>query len=119
MSIRIALLTMLGGGLGAFSRSLINQILPFSPKTFSLGTFSINMLGCLLIGYFFSKLESETQKYFWITGILGGFTTFSGFGMELMRYLQERSFMLFAVYSLLSVSIGLFMVWVGQKLASY
>ena len=112
------ILIALGGCIGAVTRGFINRWLPFVPNQFSWGTFGINLLGCLFIGILWSKLESDTQKLFWITGILGGFTTFSGFGLELLRYLQHKEYSLVFSYGLGSLILGVLMVWVGQKLAA-
>jgi len=117
MNLKIVLLTALGGSIGATLRSLINKILPFQPVQFSYGTFTINLLGCLFIGILWSKLNSDFSKSFWITGILGGFTTFSGFGLEILRYLDAKEYIFMFGYAILSVVLGVFMVWVGQKIA--
>jgi fluoride ion exporter CrcB/FEX len=58
------------------------------------------------------------QKAFWITGVLGGLTTFSGLGLELMRYLNEKNIQLAVLYGCSSLIIGILLVWFGQKLAS-
>lgn len=117
MNLKIVLLIALGGSIGATLRGLINKILPFQSLQFSYGTFAINLLGCFLIGVFWTKLNSELSKSFWITGILGGFTTFSGFGLEILRYLEAKEFGLMFGYAIASVVLGVFMVWVGQKIA--
>ncbi len=117
MNLKIVLLIALGGSIGATLRGLINKILPFQSFQFSYGTFSINLLGCLLIGILWSKLDSDLSKSFWITGVLGGFTTFSGFGLEMLRYLEAKEFGLMFGYAIMSVILGVFMVWVGQRIA--
>ncbi len=117
MNLKIVLLIALGGSIGATLRSLINKIIPFQPLQFSYGTFTINLLGCLFIGILWSRLNSDLTKSFWITGILGGFTTFSGFGLEILRYLDAKEYGLMFGYAIMSVILGVFMVWVGQKIA--
>jgi len=74
------------------------------------------MIGCFLIGFLWGKIESTTLKYFWVTGVLGGLTTFSGMGLELFRYFNDKAFGLMAIYGMLSLLVGIFMVWLGQKL---
>lgn len=106
----------LGGGLGTLLRGVTNKWLPFETSSFAWGTFSVNMIGCFLIGFLWGKIESVTLKYFLVTGVLGGLTTFSGMGLELFRYFNDKAFGLMAIYGFLSLAIGIFMVWLGQKL---
>lgn len=117
MNFKLILLTALGGSIGATLRGLINKISPFQPHYFSFGTLIINLFGCFLIGFLWLKLPSESSKSFWITGILGGFTTFSGFGLEILRYFEAKEFLLMTLYTIISVILGVFLVWVGQKIA--
>lgn len=108
----------LGGALGSIFRGAMNRFIPFQLNTFSWSTFTVNMLGCLLIGFLWLKIESDYQKAFWITGFLGGLTTFSGLGLELMRYLNEKNYSLAVIYGLSSLLVGILLVWLGQKLAN-
>ena len=117
MNLKIVLLIAFGGSIGATLRGFINKIIPFQPLQFSYGTFAINLLGCFFIGILWTKLNSELSKSFWITGILGGFTTFSGFGLEILRYLEAKEYGLMFGYAITSVVLGVIMVWVGQKIA--
>ncbi len=107
-----------GGAIGSILRALISFLLPFQLSSFSWGTFLVNMIGCFLIGWLWVKLENPALKAFLVTGLLGGLTTFSGLGLELFRYFNEKSYFLFATYALVSVFIGIFLVWFGQKLAA-
>ena len=117
MNLKIILLIALGGSVGATLRGLINKIMPFQPLQFSYGTFAINLLGCFFIGVLWNRLNSDFSKSFWITGVLGGFTTFSGFGLEILRYLDAKEFGLMFGYAIMSVILGVLMVWAGQKIA--
>ncbi len=118
MSYTFYLWVGLGGALGSILRGAMNRLIPFQLNTFSWSTFVVNMLGCLLIGFLWLKIESDDQKAFWVTGFLGGLTTFSGLGLELMRYLNEKNYGLAVIYGLSSVLVGILLVWLGQKLAS-
>jgi CrcB protein len=118
MSFTLYLWIGLGGALGSVLRGALNHYIPFHVQGFSWSTFIVNMLGCLLIGLLWVKLENEIQKAFWITGVLGGLTTFSGLGLELMRYLNEKNIQLAVLYGCSSLIIGILLVWFGQKLAS-
>lgn len=119
MSFSFYAYTALGGALGSILRGSINKYIPFDRFDFSWGTFSVNLIGCFLIGFLWLKMDNEVQKAFWITGFLGGLTTFSGFGMEIMRYLGDKNYPLAVLYGISSVILGIILVWFGQKLASF
>lgn len=84
----------IGGGLGASLRFLINYSITsrFPQIYFPLATFCINVLGCFCIGAI-GGLSSrwgfpDTIRLFLATGILGGFTTFSSFGIETITLIR-------------------------------
>ena len=113
----------LGGGLGAMSRYGISLlVMHFYPLArFPLATFSVNFIGCLLIGVLASCLSafsasSESLKLFLITGFLGGFTTFSAFGLETLILLRRGDIGIAGFNIALSVFCCLFAVWFGLKL---
>ena len=118
------LIVGLGGFIGASSRYFIaNFVQGNIPKTvFPFGTIVVNLIGCLLIGFLVGYLESknlltENVKLFLIIGILGGFTTFSAFGIETLN-LVNKGHLLFAFnYVTASVVLGLGSVWFGHYLA--
>ena len=75
-----ALLVFLGGGLGSALRYGFGKIFQTVPGAFPMSTFTVNILGCFLIGIFMGyglKTEtlSENQSILLITGFCGGFTT--------------------------------------------
>ena len=77
----------IGGGLGSIARYGIGLIVPKYESGFPTNTFLVNIIGCFLIGLliaFFQKTNSfhTTISLFFITGICGGFTTFSSFSVE-------------------------------------
>jgi CrcB protein len=87
-------LAALGGGIGAALRFLLSgYVIAFAPTLkFPLGTFLINIIGCAAIGAIAglsTKHEvSEGLGIFIVTGILGGFTTFSAFGLETVTLIR-------------------------------
>jgi CrcB protein len=115
MSFQFYLLTAIGGALGSMFRGILSKFIPFHPEQFAFATFSVNMLGCFFIGFLWMKLDHELLKAFAITGFLGGLTTFSGLGLELLRYFNEKQFALGVFYGILSLILGIFLVWLGQK----
>lgn len=87
---------------------------------FPWATFSVNILGCFLIGIVFSAFEkgdmSNDWKLFLATGILGGFTTFSAFSMESLQLMRSGNAMLAMSYVLTSVVIGIVFSFLGYTL---
>lgn len=111
----------LGGFLGAISRFALGEWL-HSDHGFPIGTLAVNLLGCLVLGWFlaFAKrksLRSETVLLVG-TGFLGAFTTFSTFSVETVNLLLARQGGLALTYVLGSIFIGLFFAYLGFKLAN-
>ena len=104
-----------GGVIGTLIRGFINSLFPFQVHHFGWATFIINTIGCFLIGFLWQYMQSYEQRLFVVTGILGSFTTFSGFGMEVISYFNEKLYGPGLMYLAVSVSVGIFMVWLGQR----
>ncbi len=92
----------LGGALGAVLRYLsIMTIMTFLNSSFPLGTLLVNVVGSLIMGVLVGGLDSmawfDTRTtLFLITGVLGGFTTFSTFSMDAIKLLDSgQAFMAF------------------------
>ena len=90
--------------------------------SFPLATFVTNVLGCLLIGLFFGYFEkqnalSQDLKFFLITGLCGGYTTFSAFSNENIQLLQTNQVLTAFLYIGLSIFVGLLATWCGLTLA--
>jgi CrcB protein len=113
-------LVALGGGFGALIRFLLSGwIQANNATTFPFGTFTVNILGCFLIGIAWATLSSHPQNLwtpFLMIGILGGFTTFSTFGLESIQFYQAGKTGILLAYVLLSNIVGLLAVLVGIKL---
>lgn len=112
------LLVAIGGAIGSIARFklselMVNQAIYWK---FPLGTFTVNILGCLVIGALAGladqcELFSPDWKLFLFTGLLGGFTTFSAFGLETMMLLRNGDMMTALLYVLLSVIIGIALMY--------
>ncbi len=111
------LLVGAGSFLGGAGRYLVSCILR-SSAGFPWGTFTVNVLGCLLIGLLWgwsvrSLQTSSPLMLFLSVGFCGGFTTFSTFSKEGLALLQSGSYGLYAFYVLTSIALGLLAVLVG------
>ncbi|MCW2863268.1 MAG: CrcB family protein [Actinoallomurus sp.] len=112
----------LGGGLGSVARYLLSTALPVRPGQFPWATFLINLSGCLLLGALmvFVLEVWPPRRYvrpFAGIGILGGFTTFSTFAVEIRGLAAHDAWALADAYALSSLVGGVAAVWCGITLA--
>jgi len=112
----------IGSFLGGIARYLMSRAVQNSiASAFPYGTMAVNLLGCLLIGFIFGISErtnilSDEWRIFLTVGFCGGFTTFSTFANENMTLLRDGNFISFALYTGLSVFLGLVAVFFGNAL---
>ena len=117
--IKTLLLVGAGGFLGSVSRFLASRLIQSNlPSAFPFGTFFVNITGCLLIGIIYgfsdrSSLLTPGWKMFLAAGFCGGFTTFSTFANENLALLRDGNFFHFALYSGLSVFLGITATFFG------
>ena len=116
--IKDLLLVGLGSGLGGMCRYLVSQLLVTTQNGFPWGTFTVNIVGSLLIGLLWglsSRLPSLSPvlTLLFMVGFCGGFTTFSTFSREGLSLLQTQNYTLFLLYTLASVVLGILAVMVG------
>ena len=117
-----ALLVGLGGFIGSILRYgvgvLCKNHLGASLSTdFPFGTLLVNIVGSFLIGLALVRPElSENQKLLLVTGVLGGFTTFSAFSWEALELLNQQKFTYFAYYFGLTLALGLLAAYLGSKI---
>jgi CrcB protein len=112
-----------GGFLGSAARYATGMLALRLPVAhdFAYGTMIVNLVGCLLIGLLAGVVElrpdviSEEGRVFLFVGLLGGFTTFSAFGLDTLQLMRENA-MGFALLNVgLQVTLGLLGVWVGME----
>jgi CrcB protein len=112
----------LGGGLGSVARYLVSTAIPVRPGHFPWATFLINMGGCLALGalmVFVLELWPPRRyvRPFAGIGVLGGFTTFSTFTVEIRGLAAHDAWVLADAYALNSLVGGVVAVWCGITLA--
>lgn len=115
-----------GGALGAIARwKLGGWLLHLTvQEKFPYATFAVNVTGCLVIGVLAGLAErhgmfSQATRLFLFTGLLGGFTTFSAFGLETLFLLRRGEPWIAALYVVASVLVGLVAVWAGWRGADW
>jgi len=118
------LLVFIGAGLGGLMRFLASTAVQKACNgwVFPLGTFVVNITGCLAIGFLAQLAESKNllqpeYRAFFLIGILGGYTTFSSFGYETLQLIRSGEFVYATANAVLQVVLGLFFVWLGSVLA--
>lgn len=113
------LLVFLGGGLGSVSRFGVSLLsVKMFGERFPAGTLTVNLAGCLLIGLLFSlgterNIIGPSARLFFMTGFMGGLTTFSSFGLESINLAREGLVDLSIINIALNNAGGLVMVIIG------
>ena len=122
---RALLLVAGGGALGSVARYLLSGFVLHRTTDwrFPLGTFVVNVLGCLAVGVIGGMIVkhdtfSSDARLFLLTGLAGGFTTFSAFGLETFYLVRRAEYLVAAGYVISSVLLGLLVLWVGFALVS-
>ena len=117
------LLVGIGGFLGSIGRFLLSglghRLTPYVGIPF--GTFLVNIVGCLLIGFLNGLADSRQlfgadTRVFLIIGVLGGFTTYSTFGHETLALLRDAEVLKAVASVTMHVVAGLGAVWFGDFL---
>ena len=122
---KIAMVGM-GGAMGAISRYLVYEaaILWAKNAWLPLGTITVNICGCFVIGFLGGLAETREiftpdMRAFIFIGFLGGFTTFSTFGFETFFFIRNGQPGMALANTALQVSAGLVAVWGGISLSRF
>lgn len=118
------LLVGIGGLIGSILRYWLSGWVQQALKTslYPLGTLTVNLLGCLVIGFLAGLVEQRgvfgpEARAFAFIGVLGGFTTFSTFSNETFSLLQDGQTLPALVNIGLHLVFGIGAVWLGRTLA--
>jgi CrcB protein len=122
---KIWILIFVGGGIGSLCRYLVSRSINSSVVSgFPYGTFLVNITGCFLIGFFvfyFTDarfgVTSLQWRLFLVTGICGGYTTFSAFSYENIQLFESNQVFTFLAYTFGSVILGLLATFSGVLIA--
>lgn len=116
------MLVALGGAMGSAARYKFSGWVLHHTITwrFPASTFTVNVLGCLAAGVIAGLITKHDfftpdTRLLLITGILGGFTTFSAFGLETMLLLKRGELLIATCNVVLSVIAGLLALWIGLE----
>ena len=119
---KMMFLAGLGGFVGTCLRYATGRLCHlFVVGAFPLGTFIVNIVGSFIIGILFGMAErthaiTPAISALLITGFCGGFTTFSSFANDSFLLLQQRHWIVMLIYIIVSVVLGILMVWLGRAL---
>ena len=115
-----------GGFIGAILRYLVSGYIQdiSGSVSFPYGTFAVNIIGCFLIGIFYSLSElqigiSGETRLLVMVGLFGSFTTYSTFGSETLTLLQDQRFLSAVANVTAHIIIGLVAVLVGRLLVTF
>ena len=117
--IKLMLLAGAGGFIGTCCRYLTNRLyLTYFKTTLPLATFTVNILGCFLVGLILGMMNrvgliSPKLNAFLVVGFCGGFTTFSTFSYETFTLGMNGELLLSLLYIGTSIILGLIAVWLG------
>jgi len=111
-----------GGALGALARYGVGTAFPYLPGGMPLATMVVNVSGCLLIGMLLTLITGDSPAHrllrpFLGVGVLGGYTTFSTYVLDIQQALAAGNPPVALVYLGLTLVLGLLAVWAGLQLA--
>ena len=114
----------LGSAAGGVARFAVARLWPWMPGAWPVATMVVNVVGSFLIGLLSVILTSraahpasvEAARVFWMTGVLGGFTTYSAFALETVALGSEGEWSRAVLYVMITVVVCLFAAVAGRAL---
>ena len=122
---KVLLSVALGGAIGATARYLFENYLgTWVGAGFPWATFTINVVGSFMLGVFVALTAlvwspSATLRAFLVIGVLGGFTTFSAFSLDVMLLAERGRLETALLYSLASLSLAVGALFTGLRLTRW
>jgi CrcB protein len=119
------ILVIVGGGIGSVGRYLLTLLATsWFGSSFPLGTLGVNLSGCFLIGLGFALADngiiSPSVRLFFMTGFLGGLTTFSTYALESISFFRSaemtNAFINIALNNIGGLCLVLIGIWLGRLL---
>lgn len=113
-----------GGAMGALSRYIIDFIITrYYPMHFPLGTLTVNLIGCFIIGVafkiFYHEIIHTRFNPFIITGFLGALTTFSSYAYTTLILLEKGKYFLAGSNLLANNVLGILFAFLGAKITDF
>ena len=113
-----------GGATGAILRYILTNLSKTLFMSNVYGTLTVNIIGCFLIGYLitsdFSKNINENfVKFFLIIGLLGSFTTFSAFSLEVVDLIISKKILIALIYISISIFICILFAYLGMLINKF
>ena len=119
MMFKHILLVGLGGAVGSIARYICQKYLNNAfPDAFPMGTFLVNISGCLAIGMLYGltsnyAIFTTELRLLLMAGFCGGFTTFSAYTLESLALIEQQRYTTFFLYFTGSVVLGLAATFLG------
>ncbi|MFN8281977.1 MAG: fluoride efflux transporter CrcB [Chitinophagales bacterium] len=113
------LYVIIGGAIGSLLRFVLAEFITGkSNSAFPYATFSVNLIGSLLIGFLFGLFSVNGQlddkvRFLLFVGFLGGFTTFSSFALENLKLMQASQISTALIYIFASNILGIALAFAG------
>lgn len=115
-SARVVVAVAAGGALGAGLRWAAGTVWAHEPGTWPWATLAVNIAGCLVIGVAARCLRPSTVAWaFAVTGVLGGFTTFSSFAVEVDDLIESGRSGVALAYVAVTLAAGIGATWIASR----
>lgn len=119
---RRRLAVFVGGALGTGLRATVSEVLPHDVVAFPWAVWAVNVTGSLLLAYLVARfvaagVRSTLAMPLLCVGLLGSYTTFSTFAVDVVQLVEAGRVSMAAAYAVSSVAAGLAAAWLGIRLA--